>query len=304
MTDKRLLMVHGAGPKPHQAAYVALWEDALRQGLKRDRPEVLEQFESAERTMSFYGELNNSLSGNKHDPELDLSDRKLSLRDLEQRSKTKQFRRSHYEQLPGKSALTEFVADLVAPLVSAVGLGKQTIGAVVPEFKSYWDNAQGYAQAVDERIEANLRAALTDPCDVLLLSHCIGSVAAYNALWRLSHGEAQIAQKIDLWITFGSPLADDTVKRNLTGRQHRARQRYPTNLIRWHNIAAEDDYMCHDETVANDFAALLQQRQISQIVDHRIYNLAMRYGRSAPHSALGYLVHPRTIELIADWLTT
>jgi len=295
-------MVHGAGPKPHEAAYVTLWEDALRQGLQRDRPEALEQFETAQRTMSFFGELNNSLIGNKHDPELELSDRKLTLRDLAQRNKTKQFRRSHYEQLPGKSALTEFVADLVAPLAGAVGLGKRTIGAFVPEFKSYWANEQGYAQTVDGRIEANLRTALAQPGDILLLSHCIGSVAAYNALWRLSHGEAPIAQKIDLWITLGSPLADDTVKRNLTGRQHKARQRYPTNLIRWHNIAAEDDYMCHDETVSNDFAALLQQRQISQIVDHRIYNLALRHGRSAPHSALGYLVHPRTIDLVADWL--
>jgi hypothetical protein len=42
---------------------------------------------------------------------------------------------------------------------------------------------------------------------------------------------------------------------------------------------------------------------LSRIRDYRIYNLAVRYGKSNPHSFMGYLVHPRMTKLVADWLS-
>ena len=68
------------------------------------------------------------------------------------------------------------------------------------------------------------------------------------------------------------------------------------------NVAAEDDYVCHDKSVADDFKPMLEQRLISRIEDLRIYNLAMRYGKSNPHSAIGYLIHPRITRLLGEWL--
>ena len=67
-------------------------------------------------------------------------------------------------------------------------------------------------------------------------------------------------------------------------------------------MAAEDDPVCHDETMANDFEAMLKERHISRIQDYHIYNLTERYGKSDPHAALGYLIHPRTAGLVADWI--
>ncbi|MDH3641961.1 MAG: hypothetical protein OES38_07680, partial [Gammaproteobacteria bacterium] len=67
-------------------------------------------------------------------------------------------------------------------------------------------------------------------------------------------------------------------------------------------VAAEDDFTCHDETMANDFKAMLEHHLISRIKDYRIYNLAVRYGRSNPHNSIGYLIHPRVSRLVADWL--
>ena len=119
---------------------------------------------------------------------------------------------------------------------------------------------------------------------------------------RLAHVEG-LPEKVSTWITFGSPLADEFVKRHLLGGDRTGTQRYPTNIVTWHNIAAEDDFTCHDETVANDFAAMQDQRLISRIRDHRIYNLAVRYGKSNPHNAMGYLMHPRMTGLIGDWLS-
>ena len=47
---------------------------------------------------------------------------------------------------------------------------------------------------------------------------------------------------------------------------------------------------------------MLKQRQLSFLRDYRIYNLAVRYGKSNPHSSLGYLVHPRTTKILVEWL--
>ncbi|MCH8136156.1 MAG: hypothetical protein IIB77_09295 [Proteobacteria bacterium] len=44
------------------------------------------------------------------------------------------------------------------------------------------------------------------------------------------------------------------------------------------------------------------QRLVSAITDYRVFNLALRYGRSNPHSSIGYYIHPRVSKIIADWM--
>ena len=127
----------------------------------------------------------------------------------------------------------------------------------------------------------------------------MGSVLCYDAFWELSAETQELEHRIHSWITLGSPLADDDVKRQLAGFN----QGFPNILINWFNLAAEDDPYCHDETVANDFAGMLKARHISRIQDYQIYNLTERYGRSDPHGSLGYLVHPRMSTLVNDWLS-
>jgi len=138
------------------------------------------------------------------------------------------------------------------------------------------------------------------------VTHGTGSIVAYDALWQLSHEpgycEACNALKLDLWVTLGAPLGDGMVRKQLLGARERGRMHYPTNVLAWHNVSAEDDYMSHDNTVADDFKAMLSQRQISSIRDYRVYNMAIRYGKSNPHNVLGYLIHPRVTKIVADWL--
>ena len=47
---------------------------------------------------------------------------------------------------------------------------------------------------------------------------------------------------------------------------------------------------------------MLKQRQVSAVHDYRIFNLAVRYGKSNPHSSIGYYIHPRLSKIMADWL--
>jgi hypothetical protein len=94
------------------------------------------------------------------------------------------------------------------------------------------------------------------------------------------------------------------IRRRLLGARRRATERFPTNIITWENVSAEDDYLCHDKTVANDLKAMMREHVISSINDYRVYNHAMRYGKSNPHCSLGYFIHPRVVKIVVDWIET
>ena len=137
---------------------------------------------------------------------------------------------------------------------------------------------------------------------MVLLAHCLGSVAAFDVLWALSQTDLHPEHrhnKVKLLITLGSPLGDETVKSRLLGSLGDGRARFPANVIHWVNVTAEDDWVSHDNTVADDYREMLKLRLVSRIDDHKIHNFAVRYGRSNPHSALGYLIHPTVAKTLA-----
>lgn len=301
-------MVHGGGFKPDAGALEMLWREALAAGLDRDCAKaggraLLGQVRVA---WVYYGDLINPLladRGQGQDPELDLADRQRDLARLVAFARKKQFRRAEYESLPGKSAFGEFLADVALPVLTALRLADPVLARHAPALAAYLDDAGGLREACESRVMETLRPLLARGDDVLLLSHAMGSVLCYDALWRLSHENAQSGGRVDTWITLGSPLAGEYVKGRLRGATEKRERRYPDNLVTWYNVAAEDDFYCHDKTVSDDFRGLLKARRISRIKDYRIYNLAVRYGRSNPHNACGYLIHPRITSLLAEWLT-
>ncbi|HUO82056.1 MAG TPA: hypothetical protein VM616_04270 [Gammaproteobacteria bacterium] len=303
-----LLLVHGHHFKPAADTLAALWLEAIRWGLLRDAPAALDRFERVEHRLAWFGDCTNRLlrdSGRDYDEALDVADRCNALSALKQLDQARKFRRARYEKLPGKTSLKEFLADAGAPLLRALRLSEHVASSVLPEFAAYWRAGDGYRAEVQERIAEPLLAALDRGDDVMVLSHCLGSVIVYDVLWQLSRGAAAgdaPAPKVNVWVTFGSPLGDESVKSRLNGADRSGAERYPANVLNWYNVSAEDDYLAHDEALANDYAAMLEHRLISRIQDISIYNLCVRYGRSNPHSASGYLIHPRITRLITDWL--
>ena len=308
---KTLIMVHGRGWKPEPAALESLWRRAMACGLDRDFADAggAGLLDGLETRFVYYGDLTNALLGEtreQRDLDLDLEDREHALTRLMSINQAKKFRRAAYEELPGKSSLKEFIADVSAPILSGLGLTGRTLRKRMPEVVAYLDPQQAFRAALQQRILDRLAPALARGDDVLLLTHCLGSIAAYDVLWRLTHDPAVSVShggnRLRTWITLGSPLADEFVKKSIAGAREPEERRYPRTAINWYNVAAEDDFTCHDETMANDFRPMLDQRLISEIHDFRIYNLAVRYSRSNPHSAIGYLIHPRVARLLATWL--
>ncbi len=305
--NKTLILIHGRGFKPDRAQLQALWLRALRAGLARDAPPALEAFDRCNVQFVHYGDEIHSVltgAGRRYDAALDLADLNDTVSALAGLSKTKQFRRQYYERLPGKTPLKEFLADIGAPTLAALGLKQRALQRLMPELVDYWRGDGGKLQAVDARLRQIVGDAMHRGDDILLVSHCLGCVIAYNSLLALSSGEGspEDKHKVSLWLTLGAPLGDESVKRRLGGGAGQRPQKYPDNIVSWINVAAEDDYVCHDEQVGNDFRAMRDSRLISSIEDVSIYNLAVRYGRSNPHCVYGYLTHPRVSRILTRWL--
>jgi hypothetical protein len=305
---RTILMVHGRGWKPEREVLESLWIDALRAGINRDfeGPTAGVALDMANIRMVHYGDLSNAIRaerGKSYDESLDVADLTNALETLKALNSSKKFRRAGYESLHGRSSLREFLADIGSPILSTLRLTDKAIGRRIPEAAAYWENGNDFSSQIKGRLKEEIKAAIGEDSDILVISHCLGTMAAYDAFWELSRGqETESDSKIDTWITMGSPLGDEFVKRRLAGASESGDRRFPSNIVNWYNIAAEDDFTCHDETVANDFSQMLDHHLISRIRDFRIYNLAVRYGRSNPHNALGYLIHPRVSKLVGEWL--
>ena len=307
--ERELIFVHGHDFKPAAEDFMDISEGAMSGGIERDFPESLERFHALNKTLAYYGDLTDAFlasAGQRYDEMLDVGDRRNALARLRSFDRKKNFGVSRYDRLPGKTAMGEFAADVFAPILGRLGLSSKIIEKIGKDLVEYWNRESDFAERVRGRVREKICAALDADKHILLVSHGTGCIVTYDVLWQLSHepgfGESYQYKKIDLWLTLGAPLGDSIVKRHLLGAKHKGVERYPINVVSWHNISAEDDFMSHDNTLADDYKPMLKQRQVSCIRDYRIYNLAIRYGKSNPHSSLGYLIHPRTAQIISSWL--
>lgn len=303
---KTILMVHGRHFKPPKKDLKKLWIEALRHGIERDHSEKVQAFKSAKVELVYYGDISNAYLSETLDEPVpdDLDDRNAALERLKQ-YKRSQFTKTNYRKLPGYNPWMEGLADLLAGPLSFLHLSDAIIERVAPDLGEYWGSY---------RFGSDVRAVFTDAIikamkksgDICVIGHSLGSMISYDVFWKLSHyGEYRTQswnRKVRLWITIGSPLADETVKRNLKGAGFSGTDRYPTNVVDWLNVAAEDDYIAHDQKVANDFKAMKKLGNVKSIKDKRIYNLAVRSGKSNPHHGVGYLIHPVIADALAAWL--
>jgi hypothetical protein len=310
-TNQSILIVHGRDFKPARDMYMDISLTALRAGIERDYPDCIQTFDSVSTDLAYYGDLTNAFleqQGEVYDPALDEGDRKNALAALQAIPQRKRFGIRQYDRLPGKSALREFAANIASPLLGTIGLTMPLLRLVSKDGAEYLAGESDFADQVRQRVRDKLCEHLERGDELMLLTHGLGCVVAYDVLWELSHdpgfkdrfGDA----KVNTWVTLGAPLGDMHLRRYLKGAREKIEGRFPTNVISWHNVAAEDDYACHDNTLADDFKKMLDQRLVSAVHDYRIYNLAVRYGKSNPHSSIGYFIHPRVAKITVDWLNS
>lgn len=293
--------MHGRGFKPAADTWLNITTAALRCGFERDVPDRAAVLTRAVVDVAWYGDLAAAVlqrHGRAYDEVHDLADREKTLEVLRQIATRKRFGIRRYDRLPGKSALAEFVADVGSPTLGILGLWKPVIRRVSPDFAEYLFGPSEYRHAVMERVREPLENMLARYRRTALVAHGTGAVVAWDVL-RAQSG-MPLPRKVDLFVTLGAPLADARLRRRLADPAGGAR--YPETVAAWCNVAAEDDYVCHDKTMADDYREMLDRRLVDSITDFQIYNHAVRFGRSNPHSSMGYLVHPRVTKILGDWL--
>jgi hypothetical protein len=306
---RSILFVHGSDFKPPAEVFLDEASTALRSGVERDFPDNVELLESVDLELAYYGDLGNELlraHGKHYDEQLDIGDRRNALETLRKIPQRKRFGLRQYDSLRGKSAISEAIADVASPLLGTLGLMMPLVSMVAKDFAIYLRGNTDFTEQVRERVRSKLCEMLNRGDQLLLMTHGTGCFVAYDVLWQLSHDERFNADysgaKVDLWMTLGSPISDDKLRKRLLGARRSGKGRYPTNIITWQNISAEDDYVCHDKTVADDLKAMMREHVISSINDHRVYNHTMRYGKSNPHCSLGYFIHPRVAKIVVEWM--
>jgi hypothetical protein len=305
---KRIIFIHGRSFKPDKQPLWNIWKAATRHGIERSYPEKLQAYDGAQKAFAYYGDHSNRFLGRKgrsYSAVKDVADRKISLAQLK-KYESHDFTEKAYKGLAGSSPVKEFLADIAGGPLNWIGLGEKGISAVAPDMREYWNPDSQFGSNVRWPFTSDLEKAMKSDDDILVIAHSLGTLIAWDTFWKFSYYaeyQAYRDRSVSLLVTLGSPLADETVKDNLKGARAKGSRRFPSNIVRWENIAAEDDFISHDQCVANDFEDMLAyDNATKKINDHRISNLAVRGKKSNPHSSVGYLIHPKTSELIAKWL--
>lgn len=321
MARKHIFYVHGRNTKPTPAALRRMLRLAIGSGLHRVDQRAARMFEESdvEFTVAYFGDLMNELMlrarpelresmiylrGKWYEPHL----RDWAPLDELTARPTRRHAQSDYKQLIRNHKNQRFLDDLAhvfGPVSSVTGLTTYAVKRLFPDFGAYL-TTRTWASQIRERLQARLKRALARGDEIALVSHSMGCVVSYDVLWKLSrlHEHQKVrGRKVSLWLTLGCPLGESTIRDQLYDSNEPEDGRYPANILDWVNIAAHDDFVARDSTVADDFRRMLERGLVRKIKDmSRIYTFWIGSKGSNPHKSYGYLNHPAVARVLARWI--
>jgi hypothetical protein len=133
---------------------------------------------------------------------------------------------------------------------------------------------------------------------ILLISHSMGSIIAYDALLDLPDAE------IDTLISIGSPLGQKFVLNKILEQQKNnpeIKLKVPGNIRKsWYNLSDLDDQVALNHLLANVYTP---NSNGVKIIDKIVQNNFTDNGLRNPHSAYGYLRTPELAEIVNSFLS-
>ncbi|MCA9003294.1 MAG: hypothetical protein KDB61_15330, partial [Planctomycetes bacterium] len=201
------------------------------------------------------------------------------------------------------------IASIASRVAKPLGLNKFLVRHSSPDLAAYFSDPV-IGEGIRERVRKPLMEALRSHRRICLIAHSMGCLVAYDTLWQISReAEFQELQKssdtrVELLLTLGNPLSEPGVRANLLDANVPREEHYPQHIIKdWINLSAEDDYIAHDKTVADDYADMADQGFVDRIEDRPpIHNFWVHEHKSNPHKLYGYLDHPAVAAEIATWI--
>ena len=152
-------------------------------------------------------------------------------------------------------------------------------------------------------IQARARAVFAEYAghEILLLSHSMGSIIAFDALWPPDSGVA-----VHTFVTLGSPLGlPPIVARNAQAQRavfpELTKPKAPDGVWPlWYNLSDRRDTVALDHTLRDDYAA---NRRGLKAVDLFVENDYEIDGHANPHKSYGYLRTPEVAGIIDAFLS-
>lgn len=295
-TDNRILFLPGKNPKPPSEEHRRLLLRCLIRGVERADPAVAREIEAAAGVFTLVPW--NPLYYQSYRP----LDEELPWVNalLERTGPTEEEVQEALSFRRRTAWLMYKAADLFNFLIPL--LPDPVVKNTILETARYFRNEDGIGGQVREMLKAPLREMLAKGQRILMISHSMGSVIAYDSMWELTHIEKNPG-RIDMFLTLGSPLGMRFTQERLLGVREKAMQRYPRNIRRWVNVASQGDLTALDPTLRDNFGSMLKLGAVESITDINggIFNYFHDDEGLNVHRAYGYLVNPRVGEVIANW---
>ena len=148
--------------------------------------------------------------------------------------------------------------------------------------------------AVRERLREPLRMAHARGKEIMLITHSMGSVIAYDVL--RAAGRALPGLRVSHFVTMGSPLGLVKVREIVTPPL-----RVPECVAQWSNFADPRDHVARwDTRLSDDYRS---NRAGVAVCDHLVINgYVSPSGKPNPHKIYGYLRTPEVSELVAGFI--
>jgi hypothetical protein len=289
-----ILYVPGLLPKPEPGVHKVALRRCLLEGLRRVDPAVAAELGNSEHsfdvvawTYDFYRE--------HRDFRLDAPsvDRLIEQEDVTEKDIVE-------ASSPGKRFMRWVygVGDMFPFLIPH--LASERVELHLRDLRRYVKNRNGIGDHTREMLKMPLRAAWESQRPLLLIGHSMGSVIAYDALWEMSHdGRDDLC--LELLLTMGSPLGQNYLQRRIRGHDRTGRERFPSNVQRWVNLAAVGDMTAIDPLLRNDFGEMIELGLVEAIEDIEIFNHFRQDGELNEHAEYGYLVNKVTADMVARW---
>lgn len=291
--DPIILYVPGINPKPPAAVHRENLLRCLVEGLRRTSPDVAEQLAAEPSCLRIvpWPHLFYPAPGDPA-PDAPGLERLLSLPGPEP-ADLEESRHWHKSVLRLSYLVTDAFPFLIDWVLSP------RIKETMHDSLRYLRNEGGVGSRVREFVRGALRDAWATNRRILVIAHSMGSVITYECLWQLSR-QQQSPLKVDTLMTLASPLGLNFMRHRLLTRGARGAESYPSNIGRWHNLAAVGDLIALQRRLAKDFREMLELGLLEEIVDDvDLHNYWRGPQGLNVHKCYGYMINPQVCEGVA-----